>query len=258
MIYLIFGHKRGFMRFTPWYLLLTALLAALSLALYLAQVLIFGQPRDTLFYLFQDLAFLPLQVLLVTLFLNDLMARRERRNRLNQMNMVIGAFFGELGHELIAHLAAFDQNAGQLRAHLDMRPDWDRSRFRQAGRDLAAHQPRLDPGAGDLEALRNFLAAKRPFVLTLLENPNLLEHQSFTDLLWAVSHLAEELRLRPGLTALPGSDLEHLAGDIRRVYSTLLAEWLNYAAHLRQAYPYMYSLMVRNNPLASQSSVIIE
>lgn len=63
------------MKFSKWYLWLTILLAAFSF--YLAQVMIFHRPHDTFFYMLQDLAFVPVQVLLVTLILNDLMARRE-------------------------------------------------------------------------------------------------------------------------------------------------------------------------------------
>jgi hypothetical protein len=40
------------------------------------------------------------------------------------------------------------------------------------------------------------LLSKRDFLVALMENPNLLEHESFTDLLWAVFHLVEELAVR--------------------------------------------------------------
>lgn len=246
------------MKLTRWYALLTILLVFLSLALYLAQALIFRQPRDTLFYLFQDLAFLPIQVLLVTMILSDLLARREKRALLNKMNMAIGAFFGEMGSELISRLKGFDRQSAVSQATLALGADWGPNRFARARRELAAASPDIDPRAGDLVAVRDFLMAKRPFLLSLLENQNLLEHQSFTDLLWAASHLAEELKLRADIHALPDNDLEHLAGDTRRVYSLLLAEWLNYAAHLQKAYPYMYSLVVRNNPLAPEARVIFE
>ena len=52
-------------------------------------------------------------------------------------------------------------------------------------------------------------------MLSLLENPNLLEHDSFTDLLLAIFHLSEELAARDTLVGLPQSDYEHLAGDIK-------------------------------------------
>jgi hypothetical protein len=60
------------------------------------------------------------------------------------------------------------------------------------------------------------LKAKADFLLRLLENPNLLEHESVTKLLRAVFHLAEELSWRQDIAALPDSDLNHLSGDVTR------------------------------------------
>ena len=99
-----------------------------------------------------------------------------------------------------------------------------------------------------MEVLKNFLTGKRSFLLGLLENPNLLEHESFTDLLWAVFHLTEELNSRADTTGLPDTDYEHLSGDIKRAYVLLISEWLSYMKHLKVDYPYLFSLAVRTNP----------
>lgn len=56
-------------------------LLAVSALLYFLQILIFHRADDTKFYLLQDLAFLPVQVLLVTLLVDRLLARRERSTR---------------------------------------------------------------------------------------------------------------------------------------------------------------------------------
>jgi hypothetical protein len=246
------------MKLSRWYVFLAGLLAAASFSFYLAQVLIFHRPQDTFFYMLQDLAFVPVQVLLVTLILNDLMARREKKALLNKMNMVIGAFFGEVGTELIVHLSKFDRNAAGLRSLLKIETGWNEDNFKQARQKLLSQNYMIDPRSGDLEILNEFLSAKRAFLLSLLENQNLLEHQSFTDLLWAVSHLTEELKLRSDFAELPESDLTHLAGDIKRAYVLLLTEWLGYVRHLKTAYPYIYSLVLRSNPLNPEASVTIK
>jgi hypothetical protein len=107
---------------------------------------------------------------------------------------------------------------------------------------------------GNLEELRAFLVAKRDFLLRLLENPNLLEHESFTELLWAVLHLAEELSYRDDVKQLPESDYAHLSSDIKRAYTLLLREWLGYMQHLRSDYPYLFSLALRMNPFDPNAS----
>ena len=84
-----------------------------------------------------------------------------------------------------------------------------------------------------------------------------MEHDRFTDLLWAVSHLLEELTARSSLEGLPPADLAHLASDIRHFYSLLAVEWLLYCRHLQKAYPYMFSLVVRTHPLQPNPSAIV-
>jgi len=94
-------------------------------------------------------------------------------------------------------------------------------------------------------------------VLGLLQNPNLLEHDEFTDLLWAVCHLTEELEAREILRDLPRYDLKHLEGDIQRAFSLLVREWLSYMQHLRRHYPYIYSLSVRTNPFNPTANPVV-
>jgi len=91
-------------------------------------------------------------------------------------------------------------------------------------------------------------------LLRLLENPNLLEHETFTDLLQAVFHLTEELTHREDVKQASDKDLEHLAGDIKRVYSLLVYEWVAYMEHLKAEYPYLFSLAMRTNPFDQDAS----
>lgn len=46
-------------------------------------------------------------------------------------------------------------------------------------------------------------------MLTLLENPQLFEHDRFTDLLHAVFHLADESNARESFIDLPTTDYNH-------------------------------------------------
>ncbi|MDD4984879.1 MAG: hypothetical protein PHQ43_03675 [Dehalococcoidales bacterium] len=73
------------------------------------------------------------------------------------------------------------------------------------------------------------LISKRSFLLLVLENPNLLEREEFTDLLSAIAHLTEELERRTDLTRLGQADYQHIAVDIKRAYALLLPVWLDYS-----------------------------
>jgi len=58
------------MKRLTWQIVLGLSLVGASTLLYREQIKIFHASRDTFFYLFQDLAFVPIQVLLVTLIVD--------------------------------------------------------------------------------------------------------------------------------------------------------------------------------------------
>jgi hypothetical protein len=101
------------------------------------------------------------------------------------------------------------------------------------------------------------LTTERDFLLSLLGNPNLLEHEIFTELLWAVFHLAEELGNRSDVSNLPENDYQHLVGDITRVHVLLVTQWLAYMKPLHTDYPFLFSLAVRTNPFNPLAKVEI-
>ena len=232
-------------------------LVTVSAVIFAIQIREFHHTQDTVFYLLQDLAFLPIQVLLVTFILNRFLEQREKTALLQKMNMAIGIFFSECGNPLLKALAAFDARSPEVRDLLRVSTQWTAKDFSRVLSMLKQHPPALDCGRGDLPALRALLLEKRTFLLSLLENPNLLEHDAFTDLLQAVFHLTEELSLRPQVAELTPHDAEHLAGDLKRVHSLLYTEWLAYLAHLKENFPYLFSLAVRQNPLDPAASVEI-
>ena len=94
--------------------------------------------------------------------------------------------------------------------------------FIKVGKNIRRYEVSINSKKGDLNEVKIFLIRKRQFLLNLLENPNLLERESFTNLLWAVFHLTDELAHRADLKKLPDSDYQHLAGDIKRAYHQLL------------------------------------
>src|SRR5271169_2710739 len=112
-----------------WQIVLGISLIAVSMALFIAQIIIFHDARNTFFYLLQDIAFIPIQVLLVTLILNQLLNVREKVAMLNKLNMVIGAFFSEVGSGLLRRFSEFDHNADRTRAELQVSLQWSEQHF---------------------------------------------------------------------------------------------------------------------------------
>jgi hypothetical protein len=109
-----------------------------------------------------------------------------------------------------------------------------------------------------MEDLYHFLMGHKAFLLSMLHNPRLLEHDSFTPLIQALYHLTDEMMARERLTDLPPADCAHLSGDLNRVYRLLVIEWLVYMQYLRHDYPFLFSLAMRQNPFDKNASVIVQ
>lgn len=225
------------------------ILAFASAMLYLLDYFILGSTKDIASSFIGNLAFLPVYVIFVTLMVEQIMRERERQTIMRKLNMVIGVFFSEAGNRLLKELSAYVVMCDELRSKLQVTGQWKEDDFQRALGYLKSHDPRIDCCGCDKQQLKDFLVSKRSFLVGLLENQNLLEHEQFTDLLWAVFHLVEELEARQSFDNMPTSDLDHLNGDIKRAFGYLSREWVFYMKHLKQDYPYLFSLAVRLNPM---------
>lgn len=241
-----------------WYVVVGLFLIVLSFVLYVVHFLLFRDAHHIFIYFLGDLAFVPIEVLLVTLIIHRMLNMREKRAIIEKLNMVIGAFFSEIGTGLMKHFFEFDANFNTISNHFLTIKDWSKKDFADSKQKLHTFNIDIDISKGNIHNLSAFLMEKRDFLLRLLENPNLLEHDSFTDLLWAITHLTEEIACRGSYVEPIDSDLSHLAGDMKRAYIILIQQWLDYMNHLRVSYPYLFSLATRMNPFNPDASPIVK
>ena len=246
------------MNTSKWYKIFGLSLVVISAAIYFIHYLIFQDTHHIFIYLLGDIAFVPIEVLLVTLVLHKLLTYMERSNKLEKLNMVIGVFFSELGTKLLSYLSDFDPNLDAVRNELVVTNDWIDEDFLDTKNRLKNYNYSVNIQDVDLKKLKTLLDENRNLLVQLLENPTLLEHESFTELLRAVFHLLEELVSRDTLSDLPDTDIDHLSGDIGRVYGLLVGEWLDYMHHLKNNYPYLFSLSMRTNPFDRSASPVVK
>jgi hypothetical protein len=185
------------------------------------------------------------------------LGRRENKMRGEKLDMIIGLFFSQIGSTLVRRLIRADDGVETLREGLDVSMRWSKENFRKANEILRTYSYEIDMAAIDLPALHDLLSQNSEFLVRLLENPNILEHETFTSLLQAIFHLKEELAHRRDLTNLPPTDIEHLRVDIRRIYSQLLIQWLHYLDHIKDNFPYFFSFQCRVTPfLATEDATV--
>jgi len=240
-----------------WKLFAAIILIIFSIVIYIINYFIFRNPHDIFFYLTIDIAFLPINVLFVTLLIDTLLNQREKKSMLNKLNMVIGVFFSETGIALIRSFNKNFEDIEKISEKLSKINKWNKKDFAKFKLNIHHHESNIIINNKIEESLKIYLGSKRDFLLRLLENPNLLEHETFTELLRSVFHLAEEMESRESFENQPQSDLKHVELDIKRAYVLLIKEWLSYMEYLKESYPYLYSLALRQNPFDKNATIVI-
>jgi len=224
-------------------------LVSVSVVLYGMDYILLGSAKDLTIWFLGNLAFLPVYVIIVTLMIERVLKERERQSVMRKLNMVIGVFFSEVGNRLLKELSAYVVSCDELKRHLLINGTWKEQEFSTTLEYLRKNDIKIESSHCEKLGLKMFLVEKRSFLVSLLENQNLLEHEDFTDLLWSVFHLVEELEARNTFENMPQSDIDHINGDIKRVFGYLSREWVMYMQHLKHDYPYLFSLAVRLNPM---------
>lgn len=230
----------------------------LSAILYAIHLYIFRDSYYLLFYSLEDLAFLPIEVLLVSLIFSKIIDDRDKQEKSKKINMLLGVFFSESGVELMKLFAQNDKNLKQFQNELLVQTEWTNKDFKHAMKIIKEFDFHLEFEESSLAIIMEFLSSKRNHLLMFLENPILIEHDTFTDLLLALSHVEQELSNREDVLNLPSHDREHIVLDIERVYKLLFFEWLQYMNHLRKSYPFLYSFSVRTNPFDPNADVEVK
>lgn len=232
--------------------------ALISFAIYLLSYLLFHDIDFMSHHLMIDLAFLPIEVFLVATVFEKLMGRREEKARLERLHMITGAFFNEVGTDLVKTLAQNNSDAMITVKDYDLNETWSDADFARFKNNINQNVVKLQINATNLLELRDLLISRREYLLRLMENNNLMESEHFSQLLLAIYHLFEEIRLREDLQNLKPSDFAHLSEDVRRIYLLLTEQWINHLSHIKENTPYLFSLAVRTNPFNPEASVEVE
>lgn len=245
------------MKKSDWHVKLSVILILTSALLYSFHYFAFRDVHHILIYLVGDLAFIPIEVLLVSLVIDGVIKIRERQGIIEKLNLIIGVYFNEVGTTILKYCTSIHPRVDEIANSLIVEPNWKERDFKKALVKCKTCNYEIEFHKIDLEKMNEFLLSKRGFLLRLLENPNLLEHETFTHLLTAVFHLEDELSSR-NLSELREDEKEHLEIDIKRVYEASVSQWVLYMKHLKSSFPYLFVTAMSNNPFDTRTKEEIE
>jgi len=239
-----------------WEIKLSIILFCTSILLYFIQYTIFKNVKSQYENLFNQLSFLPIYVLIVTVIIENLLNKKEKEAILKKLNVVIGVFFNEIGRDLLLEFSSCDINFDSIKNGFMFNNNSFEKQYIENVDKLKNYRGNIQfDNISKLIDLRDLLISEKEFFMQLMSNSILLEHESFTELLLALFHLYEELSKRNSLEETCEADYRHLIIDIERAYLLLLMEWLYYIKHLKKEYPYIFSLELRSNPLNTNGSI---
>lgn len=231
------------MKNLKYYLVVSIILIVLSLIMFFIHYEIFGQLENTIYYSVMNLCFIPINILAVTVLFDKLTERRRYNERLSKLNMLVGIFFSDMGYKLLNIIALGDENIKKEKL--------DFNDLKACGNWLKEYDHNIKFEKIDYEELKNLVVENRGILASLISNENILEHETFSDLLIALVHLRDEIVL-VRYKELTKDDSKHIKGDVVRVYKALTVQWTSYLQHLKEFYPYQYNSYIKINPLKSE------
>ncbi len=216
---------------------LILLLLCASALLYAIHYLIFRDLHHLAIFGLHELAFVPLEVILVTLGLDQLVEKTHREEARSKVSIIETLYFNESGGTMLRYLTSFDPDAARLRELLQVTEDWRSSDFRQAIRQLKSYPFLLDLDRIDFFGLHYHLSQRHEYYRSMLENPALTQSEAFTEMIMKIYLLWEELDGRTNLYQLPEKDRNYLAELLHEIYRELTEYWLdnvyNHSIHNR-------------------------
>ena len=127
-----------------WKVIAGIVMVLLSIAFYVLHYILFHDAHHIFIYLVGDIAFVFIEVLMVTLIIHHLLNEWEKRSHLRKLNMVIETFFSEFGKHLLVYLSNFDKNLNTIKNYITDQNDCCELDFKSAFKALKTYKADID------------------------------------------------------------------------------------------------------------------
>lgn len=208
---------------------IVVLLLCTSGVLYLLHYLIFRDLHHIGIFFLHDLAGMPLEVLLVTLFFDRIIEKAHEEESQSKLSIIETLFFNESGGNMLRYLSAFDPDYPRLADILQVTMDWRSSDYQTAKIRLKDYPFHLDVQRVDYFSLHYHLDERHNYYRNILENPALTQSNEFTELVMKIYLMWEELDCRTDLYNLDLHEKHYLGELLTEIYQELVEYWLDNA-----------------------------
>ena len=205
------------------------LLLCTSVVLYVLHYLVFRDLHHLGIFFLHELAGMPLEVILVSLFFDKLIEKTHEEENQSKLSIIETLFFNESGGNMLRYLSSFDPNFSQLASILSVRMDWKSIDYQAARLHLKDYPFHLDVEKVDFFGLHYHLDERHAYYRNILENPALTQSSEFTELVMKIYLMWEELDCRTDLYNLDLHEKHYLGELLTEIYEELVVYWLDNA-----------------------------
>ena len=193
------------------------LLICTSAALYVLHYLIFRDLHHIGIFFLHDLAGMPLEVILVTLFFDRIIEKAHEEENQSKLSIIETLFFNESGGN------------PQLAEILRVSMDWKSADYQNAKIRVKDYSFHLDVDKVDFFGLHYHLDERHAYYRNILENPALTQSSEFTEMVMKIYLIWEELDCRTDLYNLDPEEKHYLGELLTEIYEELGEYWLDNA-----------------------------
>ena len=218
-----------------------------SLVLYFINYLIFKDFHHIMMFFTEDLAFIPIEVLVTVLIIEKELERREKKKKIQKINLLTEIFFEETGNDLLRVISSKDKGNFEINSLLP-KDGGNINNYVEIEDKIDSYNCNFMLSEQDVEDIFEVLNDSKGSIVRFIENPYLDEHDVFTDLLQSAFHAYSDIKHRRKKGSYNKEDLDHLSEDIARLYKYLSKEWIVYLKYIEKEYSYLYKLVLKNMP----------
>ncbi|MBR5536945.1 MAG: hypothetical protein IKU58_03495 [Clostridia bacterium] len=208
---------------------IVCLLLCTSAVLYVLHYLIFRDLHHIGIFFLHELAGMPLEVILVSLFFDKLIEKTHEEENQSKLSIIETLFFNESGGNMLRYLSSFDPNFDELADIMNVRMDWKAIDYQAARLHLKDYSFHLDVEKVDFFGLHYHLDERHAYYRNILENPALTQSSEFTELVMKIYLMWEELDCRTDLYNLDLHEKHYLGELLTEIYEELAVYWLDNA-----------------------------
>lgn len=221
----------------------------ISTIIYFFHYIIFGDLRQTLSGIILSLGYVPIGIIYQELIVDKILDKKQKLNSIEKINVIIGAFYNEVGNSLINILSKGDKKIDIVREEINVNSNWSNEKFQNLIELLKVNTCEIDINKIDIRKIVKLLNHKDTLIINLMINQNIKEYKGFIQLLIVLIYLRDQLQFVTSMESVDDFKYKTIKEEVCKSYNILLIQWVLYIKELKDIDYDLFLKVINNSPL---------